>query len=190
MEKTELHLMLDLETASTRQDAAILSIAIVPFEPTALDSTHYEESYQAAIDLTSCFMEGDHIDTDTQRWWMRQSPESRIQLLDSTKHPIRKAITEAYSYLCHLSETYELIMYSRGTDFDFPILEQAIIKYAEPSAMPYAYWNKRDVRTILAVAGLSKDDVPRVGNAHTALHDCLTQIAQVQAAYRKLKTDN
>lgn len=188
MQDKELHLMLDLETAAIAPDAAILSIAIVPFN---LDGTvNTEVKYVANVDLTSCFLEGDRIDSDTQRWWLRQSPSARIQLLTAGKCPIRQAINEAYKYLAGLAEQYELVMYSRGMDFDFPILEHALHKYAEPQSMPYAYWNKRDVRTILATAGISKDDVPRVGDAHTALSDCYTQIAQVQAAYGKLKIYN
>ena len=175
--------MLDLETASTRPDAAILSIAIVPFN---LDgSVNTEMKYVANVDLTSCFLEGDHIDADTQSWWLRQPPAARLQLLAAGKCTIRQAINEAYKYLAGLAEQYELIMYSRGMDFDFPILDHAMRKYAEPQELPYKYWNKRDVRTILATVGISKDDVPRVGDAHIAISDCLTQIAQVQAAYAK-----
>ena len=188
-EAAPLHLMLDLETASTRPDAAILSIAIVPFEPLG-EGRSADYCYCANIDLTSCFLEGDHIDADTQSWWQRQSPAARIALLDASKCTIRRAITEAYNHLAGLAETRELVMYSRGIDFDFPILEHAIRKYVEPSEMPYKYWNKRDVRTILALAGVSKDDVPRVGDAHSAISDCLTQIAQVQYAMRKLKMEN
>ena len=188
MDKQDLHLMLDIETASIRQDAAILSIAIVPFNPMGenapLDGMN---TFHIAIDLTSCFLEGDHIDEDTQHWWQRQDPASRIALLKEKKFDVRHAIQETCFYLSYLAETHELVMYSRGIDFDFPILEHALRKYVDAKELPYKYWNKRDVRTILATAGVSKDDVPRVGNAHNALGDCLTQIAQVQYAMQKMK---
>ncbi len=187
MEKKDLHLMLDIETASTRQDAAILSIAIVPFDPMGEDAPlKGMNPFHTAIDLTSCFLEGDHIDADTQRWWQRQEPASRIALLKEKKFDVRHAIQETCFYLAHLAETHELVMYSRGMDFDFPILEHALRKYVDVKELPYKYWDKRDVRTILATAGVSRDDVPRVGHAHDALGDCLTQIAQVQCAMRKL----
>ena len=191
MQKPELNLMLDLETASTIPDAAIMSIAIVPFSLDAAEPAPEVDHYYEVINLGSCFLEGDYIDRDTQEWWMRQDPRAKHELLSRQGTLVCTAIREAYNYLCYLAEHYELVVWSQGIDFDFPILEHAIKKYVEPKEMPYQYWNKRDVRTILKWCDVDYRNIERTGTAHNALDDCRTQIKNVQAAYAsKLKVEN
>ena len=190
MEKPELNLMLDLETASTRPDAAILSIAIVPFNLDANEYAPEVDKYYEVVNLNSCFIEGDHVDRDTQEWWMRQDSKSKLEVLSRQGVNIRMVINNAYIYLSYLAEQYELVVWSQGIDFDFPILEHAIKKYVEPKEMPYKYWNKRDVRTVLKWSGVDYRNIERIGTAHNALSDCRTQIKNVQAAYAKLKVEN
>lgn len=177
--------MLDLETASTRPDAAILSIAIAPFNPDATQPAPEVNTFYEVINFVSCFLEGDHIDEDTQRWWMRQDAAAKMELLTYQGSPVRKVISDAYNYLCYLAEQYELVVWSQGIDFDFPIFEHAIKKYVDPNELPYKYWNKRDVRTVLRWHDIDCRSIERMGTAHNALDDCLTQIKNVQAAYAK-----
>ena len=182
---SQLNLMLDLETASTRPDAAILSIAIVPFNLDTAEPAPEVDKYYEVVNLNSCFIEGDHFDRDTQEWWMRQDAKSKLEILSRQGGNIRMVINNAYIYLAYLAEQYELVVWSQGIDFDFPILEHAIKKYVEPKEMPYQYWNKRDVRTILKWCDVDYRNIERTGTAHNALDDCRTQIKNVQAAYAK-----
>lgn len=177
--------MLDLETASTRPDAAILSIAIVPFSLDAAEPAPEVDHYYEVIDLGSCFLEGDYIDRDTQEWWMRQDPRAKHELLSRQGTLVRTAIREAYNYLCYLAEQYELVVWSQGIDFDFPILGHAIKKYVDPKEMPYNYWSKMDVRSILKWEGIDYRNIERKGIAHNALDDCKHQISLVHEAYAK-----
>lgn len=185
MQKNELHLMLDLETASTQPNAAILSIAIVPFSPDASQPAPEVNTFYEVTNFASCLLEGDDIDKDTQRWWMRQDAAAKMEIIAHQGAPVRNVISDIYNHLCYLAEQYELVVWSQGIDFDFPILEHAIKKYVEPREMPYAYWNKRDVRTILKCSNVDYRNIERTGTAHNALDDCLTQIKNVQAAYSK-----
>ena len=118
--------MLDLETASTRPDAAILSIAIVPFSLDANEPAPEVDHYYEVIDMLSCWLEGDKADEATQEWWMRQDPRAKHELQSRQGIIVRTAIREAYNYLCYLAEQYELVIWSQGVDFDFPILEHAL----------------------------------------------------------------
>lgn len=191
MQKTQLNLMLDLETASTRPDAAILSIAIVPFSLDANEPAPEVDHYYEVIDMLSCWLEGDKADEATQEWWMRQDPRAKHELQSRQGIIVRTAIREAYNYLCYLAEQYELVIWSQGVDFDFPILEHALCKYTECKELPYFYWNKMDVRTVLKLEGVDYRNIERTGTAHNALDDCYTQIKNVQTAYsKKLKIDN
>ena len=185
MQKPQLNLMLDLETAGIRQDGIILSIAIVPFNPNPAEPVPEVDSYYEVINMISCWLEGDKPDEDTQQWWMRQDHRAKHELLSRQGTLVRTAIREAYNYLAYLAEQYELVVWSQGIDFDFPILEHAIKKYVEPKEMPYQYWNKRDVRTILKWCDVDYRNIERTGTAHNALDDCRTQIKNVQAAYAK-----
>ena len=190
MNKPELNLMLDLETASTRPDAAILSIAIVPFNPDPAGPAPEVSSYYEVISLNSCFIEGDHFDRDTQEWWMRQDAAAKMEIINREGHPVRKVIRNVYCHLAYLAEQYELVVWSQGIDFDFPILEHAFKKYEGKDELPYKYWNKRDTRTILKWCGVDYRNIERTGTAHNALDDCMTQIKNVQAAFGKLKVEN
>lgn len=175
--------MLDLETASTRPDAAILSIAIVPFNLDSNIPAPEVDKFYEVINLASCFIEGDHFDRDTQEWWMRQDAKAKMEIVNHTSLSVRVAVREAYNYLCYLAEQYEIVVWSQGLDFDFPIFEHAVKKYVEPKEMPYKYWNKRDARTILKWCGVDYRNIERVGTPHNALSDCYTQIKNVQTAH-------
>ena len=185
MEKPQLNLMLDLETASTRPEAAILSIAIVPFNLDASEPAPEVPHHYEVINFASCFFEGDDIDKETQRRWMQQPVAAQLEIINRQGSHVRMAIRDAYNYLTYLSEQYELIIWSQGIDFDFPILEYAFEKYVESNKKPYSYWNKRDTRTIIKWSNVNSHDYVRTGTAHNALDDCRTQIKNVQAAYAK-----
>ena len=190
MEKPQLNLMFDLETASTRQDAIMLSIAIVPFNPNPAEPVPEVDHYYEVIDMISCWLEGDKPDEDTQQWWMRQDARAKMELINRQGKLVRSVMREVYNYLCYLAEQYELIVWSQGIDFDFPIFEHAINKYVEPKELPYKYYNKRDTRTILKWCGVDYRNFERKGIAHNALDDCKHQISLVHEAYkRKLTID-
>ena len=78
--KPILNIMVDLETASTKENAAILSWAMVPFftDGTEVCDT---DAFRLSVSLTSCFLAGMDIDKDTQDWWVNQDPMARWAIL-------------------------------------------------------------------------------------------------------------
>ena len=69
--KPILDIMVDLETASTKEDAAILSWAMVPFDR---ENKRYGFDYfYKLVNMTSCFMAGMDVDKGTQQWWQAPS---------------------------------------------------------------------------------------------------------------------
>lgn len=179
IQKQRIDVMLDMETCDTAVTAAIMEIALVPFH---LDGTEpNEEKIIKHINLTSCFMEGMTFDSDTQRWWMKQSDEAKEIQTCYTGVAIRSAAGHIYDWMENLSEKYELHLWSRGLNFDIPKLDRCLhMVFPE---LPYPWWNLEDVRTYCRAFDVHTADVPFEGTAHSAYHDCKHQIRLVQKAY-------
>lgn len=180
MEKKQiLNIMVDLETASIKENAAILSWAMVAF--TTDGSECNIEPFYKTVNLTSCFMAGMDIDRSTQDWWMKQSPESRAVILQAEGENILPVTRAAYCWLSALSEKHALYMWCRGIDFDLPKIEWCFRNFLEQNA-PYKYYHKMDVRTVLEFMNINQSAFPFEGVKHHSVDDCFHDIKMVQAA--------
>ena len=181
MEKKQiLNIMVDLETASIKENAAILSWAMVAF--TTDGSECSIEPFYRTVNLTSCFMAGMDIDRGTQDWWQQQSPESRAAILQADGENIFSVSYDAHCWLSALAESYDLYMWCRGIDFDLPKIEWCFRKFLEQNA-PYKYSHKMDVRTVLKFMQVDQTQFPFEGTKHYAVDDCRHDIKMVQRAY-------
>lgn len=182
--KQRLDIMLDIETCGLEPNAAWLSVAMIPFN---MDGSPVEqaEEYQAKIELTSCFMSSMSFDVDTQHWWSEQDPVVKMELIQGEKKPVNQVAGELWNILNALSDNYDLVLWSQGSDFDFPKLEYCFRVFVGRKA-PYNYWNKRDARTYVREMGVDSRQIERKGNRHAAADDCRHQIVLLQLAYQKL----
>ena len=181
--KPILNIMVDLETASTKENAAILSWAMVPF---FTDSSELcgMGPFCLSVSLTSCFLAGMDFDKDTQDWWMKQDPMARWAILGAGEEvSIQSASENAFAWLECLSEEYDLYIWARGLDFDIPKMEWCFRKFVE-RPLPYKYSHKMDVRTVLKFMQVDQSDREFKGTRHNALDDCLHDISLIQEAYR------
>lgn len=174
--------MVDLETASTKENAAILSWAMVPFFTDGSEFTDMEEFYRV-ISLTSCFLAGMDFDRNTQKWWMEQDPKARGMFLHAEDANIHGVASEAYTWLSNLSEKYDLYLWARGLDFDIPKMEWCFRKFVE-RPLPYKYSHKMDVRTVLKFMQIDQSQFEMQGIKHNALDDCKHDIRMIQEAYK------
>lgn len=71
-----LQVMLDLETMSTKSNAAIASIGAVMFSK---DDGIIDKFYRT-VDLRTCKGAGLHVDPETVKWWSQQSEEAQKAL--------------------------------------------------------------------------------------------------------------
>lgn len=184
--KPILNIMVDLETASTKENAAILSWAMVPF---FTDGTEVRDTdaFRLSVSLTSCFLAGMDIDKDTQDWWVNQDPMARWAILGAGEEvSIQSASEKAFAWLECLSEEYDLYVWARGLDFDIPKMEWCFRKFVE-RPVPYKYSHKMDVRTILKFMQVSQSDREFKGVKHNAMDDCMNDIGLIQEAYRKFR---
>lgn len=179
--KPILDIMVDLETASTKEDAAILSWAMVPFTEEGVKCEL--EIFYKTVNLTSCFMAGMDIEKGTQKWWESQTPEARAAVMKSEGESILNVTRAAYCWLSALAETYDLYMWCRGIDFDLPKIEWCFRKFLEQDA-PYKYSHKMDVRTVLKFMGIDQSQFEFEGTRHHSVDDCNHDIKMIQEACR------
>ena len=169
------YIAVDLETWSSRSDAAIASIGAVFFRP---GSEHFD-TFSRNIYLDSCVEAGLHVGGETIDWWLSQSPQASDALsVDRVK--LKRALYE-FSNWCKMYEDFHL--WSHAT-FDVPILGRAYAAFGQKP--PWKYRWCRDLRTLQDLAfGDEKVDLPS-GGEHIALQDALRMRALVEACYTKL----
>lgn len=175
------HLMVDIETMSTRQDAAILSIGAVLFDPNG-DSIDETRTFNQTIGIESNEAEGRHFSGATIAWWLKQSQEARKALLTDTL-PLGTALTKFKTWIARNTPT---LVWANSPSFDVAILKHAFAQ--QKMHWPFAYWAERDVRT-LKDAAYPNGDAPAIthGTAHGALDDAIKQALLVQRCHYALR---
>lgn len=162
-------LMVDIETLSTRPNAAILSIAAVPFNPQTGAYSPDQFYEEIGGDL---YPSEFHVDPKTVAWWDRQ-PTPRPS---GNEYP-DGALQRFQQYLTQTQPTY---LWANSPSFDLVILKEAFRFYN--IVWPHDFWNERDVRTIRALG-----NTPKFKPTHNAIQDCLLQIHAVCSTLKQFK---
>lgn len=171
---------IDLETLAARYNAAIISIgaAVINLDTGVLGETFYRE-----IDFTSAMRAG-QVSADTLLWWSQQSDKARRVFSKDNKHALASALDDLRSFVMkHKGAT----VWGNGSSFDITILEHAYDHGAVGLSEPWAYWNIRDMRTLVDVCGIDKKNMPIKGVAHNALDDAKYQAEVISFCWRKAR---
>jgi hypothetical protein len=198
------HVMLDLETLSTRSDACIIQIAAVAFD---IETGETGPRFNAYVN-ESCLVGAKvgHIDVSTVGFWMRQKfgPSLGEAITDEDEQrSLAEALGEFDQWLANLAENAreddapvfegmaadveDLSLWSHGAGFDIPILASAYDR-AELGEVPWHYRAPRDTRTLFALAPGGMPRPPKdETREHDAQYDCEYQVAQVCEAYAALR---
>lgn len=182
------NVMIDIETLSNKRNAVIFSIAAAFFDPLSgkVGSTFYER-----IDWENdCVENGAHIEPDTVKFWLSQSSEARIELLDPdglgeladiVLQNLRDFIEKRQRKGC------QLYAWAKSPSFDFVILREAFERYGL-GGLPWNFWNERDVRTIEATGKINAITLPytKADVKHHAMSDVLGQISNVYTVNRSI----
>ena len=222
----KLNVVVDIETLSLRPDAAIISIAAVPFvldKKSLQDNDKYgyfgvpafdemtkgvscpEEyaHFYETIDATSCAMAGMAFDMETVKFWSEMPDAAKSAILEKPRVSIRQALEDFVAYLDNLkgmNQADELVIWTQGSDFDIPILKNAMYKVLglTPETLPWKYRNIRDARTfMLESLSLVYPDTPvneLYGKLlpydeltkHNSLHDCMWTALNIINEKRRL----
>ncbi|AQN32313.1 exodeoxyribonuclease VIII [Pseudoalteromonas phage PHS21] len=175
--------MIDIETLSTEQDAAIISIAAVYFNP---ETGAIGDDFYTNVNLQSNINAGRNISASTLLWWMQQEKSAQEQVF-SLNHTAPK-LSDSLKLFIEFFKNDSLKVWGNGATFDMTILESAFKRCKLTT--PWKFWNIRDVRTAVEMGQLldfnPKKDMPFTGIRHNALDDSKHQAKYVSAIYQRI----
>ncbi|MFT6789058.1 MAG: hypothetical protein ACJAVX_002425 [Pseudoalteromonas rhizosphaerae] len=179
------HVMLDLETMGQGNNAAIVAIGAVFFEPT---TGEIGDTFYRKIDLESAAQYGE-IDPSTVLWWLKQSDAARAEITSNNTSHLLDALSGFANWISQIDSFKSRVVWGNGSSFDNVIIGNAF-KTASWEK-PWAFWNDRDVRTVVELGRTLKGfdpkrDMPFAGTAHNALDDAIHQAKYVSAIYKAL----
>lgn len=156
-----INVMIDLETYSTRPNAAIASIGAVKFQDGEILETFY-----CTVDAASCKAAGLHFDRETLQWWSQQSKEARDALLKDNI-----GLEQALDDFAQWFGKKSLPTWGNGAGFDNVIMDSAY--RAIGKKRPWLPWEDRCFRTMKNIVNIPIDS--RQGTYHNALDDAVHQ---------------
>ena len=173
-------IMIDLETLNTTPDSTILTIGAVKFDPFGSEIKEPKmDSFYVKVDLDSCDRIGLTTNDDTIAWWSNQSKEAQEAAFDPNgRIPIEDAFAQLYKFCWGAKRVW-----ANGSCFDIIICEHVFRKIGK--AIPWSFWEVRDVRTAFDL-GINPQRPPVT--AHHALEDAWNQAVGIQNVYNTLRT--
>lgn len=179
-----IHIVLDLETLSTYEDAAILQIGccIPEFSRKYVPKDVAPEFVTTISFQETIFNTAFHIDDDTEKWWSEQSEAARSSVFagEATHY---QAFNRFIDWVNSLkSGGHDVAVWGNGSDFDNRLLAYSITKILGKDAIPWNFRNNRDLRTLKALYPVTIEDSPDEIK-HTALGDARYEARLIQAIY-------
>lgn len=171
------HVMLDLETMSTRADGIIVSIGACKFNLATAEID--DNGFYASVSMQSNLELVRHLSEDTFLWWLRQSAAAQA-VFHEPKLTLPAALRELSDWF--ETDTFEVV--SNGADFDLPMLAHAFDQCG--IEIPWRFWNSRCFRTYKTLPGAKQVPAPQVGVKHNALSDAVSQAQHMCAIQRAL----
>lgn len=165
------NLMQDLETGSTANNAAIISIGAYFFGPEGLGDHFYVE-----INPQSCEDAGLHFSASTVSWWMQQTEAARKVWWSKDTASLQDALSR-FEIWAKKNCSDKIMMWGNGSDFDNVILGNA---YKAVGSRPFwSYGNHRCYRQLKSMVPKDmQNDLwtkHAAGEHHNALDDARRQ---------------
>ena len=186
-----VHVMVDLETMGKKNNAPIVAIGAVVFDPA---TGSIGESFYKVVCLESSVNWGAVIDPSTVIWWLKQSSEARSAIVNDDAIPLQDALLQFREFVSDnvAGGSKKAQVWSNGASFDNSILRSSYDCIAED--YPWEYWNDRDVRTMVelgqAISFDPKTTIPFEGSRHNALADAIHQARYVSAIWQRIIAGN
>ncbi|HEC2083503.1 TPA: 3'-5' exoribonuclease [Klebsiella oxytoca] len=186
-----VHVMVDLETMGKKNNAPIVAIGAVVFDPVTCS---IGESFYKVVCLESSVNWGAVIDPSTVIWWLKQSSEARSAIVNDDAIPLQDALLQFREFVSDnvAGGSIKAQVWGNGASFDNSILRSSYDCIAED--YPWEYWNDRDVRTMVelgqAISFDPKTTIPFEGSRHNALADAIHQARYVSAIWQRIIAGN
>jgi hypothetical protein len=180
IDDSKLNVMLDLETMSTANNAAIVSIGACLFSSNEKANIYnFRNTFYRVIDLQSCVDAGLVIDASTVIWWLQQAQEAR-EAITEIAHPLKLSIVlQDFSHwvMQNLESRFNSVdavnvcMWGNGTMFDNVILNSA---YAAVGMLPP--WTRKGDYCYRTIKNKFPDyPIEQLGTLHNAKDDAVSQ---------------
>lgn len=175
------HILIDLETLGLQQDAAIIAIGAVRFDPRTgqlMDKFHANILWDTALRYGKA-------EPNTVAWWQGQSGAAKDALLDPEQRDIDTVFDEFIEWM-----GADPVVWGNGACFDLGKLEHLCESSGRPH--PWFYRDTRDVRTIdqlgRELLGYGAADQTFVGVKHHPVDDAMNTATYVIQVYQQLLT--
>ena len=168
--------MLDLETLGVTNNAVILTVGCVKFDPFNTDEPHSPLYF--AIDINEQQDKGRIVDNGTVEWWGKQSQAAQdAAMIEEGRVSMEDAAAQISKFMVGVNKVW-----AQGPLFDIAMLEDFYAMVGK--TVPWQFYNIRDSRTVFDMG----DDSAKRGNgdAHNALADAFCQAQAVQQIYKQL----
>lgn len=184
-------LMLDIESLALGTRPVITQVALIGYdldEDEILDARHVQFY---PVDPQQQIIPPRRIAASTIAWWMKQSDEARSRFEQSVSDDFAELPALARHLIGTFNQltedgrvTYELV--AKGPQFDVAAIETLLEDLGLKA--PWDYTKVRDLRTLLATAGLNGNNVAKPAGfvPHVAYWDARWQLNQYLAARRRL----
>jgi len=172
-----VHYMLDLETASTAKNAAILSIACVKF---TFPECKPGEVFYRRIDPSfyDNFATSFSVSVGSVQWWMTQETSVRNEAWGG-----KGSLDSALEDFCAFMAEEDIRVWAHGKDFDPPILENALRVFNRP--VPWKFYQTRDTRTVYELGNIKPVPVEEYPKHHP-VGDCQSQIVALKKSMNNI----
>lgn len=169
-----VHLMVDLETWSTKPNALIIAIGAAFFDPCG---EGVADAFYAAVSPGGQVELGRDLDPDTVLWWMQPAQRDALdRWLVEEKSCLVEALDGLHQWAQGYADGRKIALWGNGASFDNVILTSAMQRIGTP--LITSHLGDRCHRTLKSLAPHIKPD--RIGDHHNALDDVLYQVAQLQ----------
>lgn len=182
------NVMIDLETLSTHNNAAIIEIGAVEFNKY---TGEVGEKFNVIIDPKDWCKNDRHVDGETIQWWFKQTNEARKRFTkEKNEYITLKHALQKLKYFIMDCDTIEddkdVVVWGNGATMDISILENAF-NYFDID-VPWKFWAVNDVRTIVDLNPSIKNNCEfDCGVRHSAIADCLYQIKYTTDTIKSLE---
>jgi len=170
MKKTDLMLMIDLETLGTKANSVVLSLGACFFDSERI----LKKDFYCEFDRECQSSKGRRMSPETFRWWSEQVTVMP-GLEGANNHKNLQNFID-WVNVTQVEEDRDCKVWSNGASFDIPMIESMMETYNFTNT-PWKFWNVRDVRTIVDIYPECKGEVV---NDHNALRDAKNQATWIQ----------
>jgi exodeoxyribonuclease VIII len=176
-------IMLDLETLGTGNNGAVVEIGAVGFDPRGA-GIGPNATFRRRITLESAMRYGD-VDAGTLLWWLQQSEAARTAVFLDPNEIARPLDVALDDFSAWLEGPNEIAMWGNGATFDNIVIRSAY--RAVGKKVPWSFRQDKCYRTVINLLPESRrPKFERVGMAHSAVDDAVTQALHLQKVYKEL----